>query len=105
MGVARVAEALGHDAKPLGRPMRCSIATQKLPRSRLSHFSSPLSSPPLRLLVGKLLRRVLPLVALVGAVDVEARRARQLRPFAADGEVIAATLVRQMAKLVPVAAR
>jgi glyoxylase-like metal-dependent hydrolase (beta-lactamase superfamily II) len=94
MGVARVTEALGHDAEPLGPADAVLDGDAEAAQAAVVVLLVGAQIASSALLVGKLHRRVLPLVALVGAVGVEACRARQLRPFAADGEVVAAARMR-----------
>lgn len=94
MRVAQVAEAIGDDAEPFGsaNAMLDGNAEAAPPAVVILLLRVQLAAPAP--FVGNFHGRVLPLLALVGTVGIEARRARQLHPFAADGAVVAAGLMR-----------
>ena len=94
MGVARVTEALGHDAEPLGSADAVLDGNAEAAQATVVFLLLRAQFAALSPLVGDFHGRVLSFVALVGTVGVDPGRARQLGPVAADGEVVAAAGMR-----------
>lgn len=92
--VKRVAEAVRRDSEPLGAADAVLDPDMESAQASVAILLFLGQLSPFRFLPGHLQIRVLTVVALVGAVGVEARASGQPRPLAANRQVVAAAGVK-----------
>ena len=90
MGSQRIAEALARDAEPLGSADAMLDAHPESAERPVVLLLLAGQFATFWLFVGELEIGVLPVVALIGAVDIAARLLRQGRAGAADRQIMAA---------------
>lgn len=95
MCTARIAVALGHDAKPLAPTYTVLDTDAEAAEPQIVFLVVAIQFAPLRLLVGYVDVRMFLVVALIGAVGIDTRSLRQLHPGTPDRQVMSAARVRR----------